>query len=164
MRLVQRMNKDGRTYNLPSASEVAALVVGDINDGYRNDVMLNLLTSSEGGGRKTKRGLPHAHILLWLHPDDKPKFAEDLDKIISAEIPDEVLDPELYDVVKACMMHGPCGRANLKLPCMKGGKNCTKHFPRGFCSRTTIDEEGFPHYRRKDNGRTVKKKGVELDN
>lgn len=35
-----------------------------------------------------KRGLPHAHILLIVHPDDRPQVASDLDKYISAEIPD----------------------------------------------------------------------------
>ena len=32
MRLIGKRNKDGRTYNLPTANEVAALIVGDIGD------------------------------------------------------------------------------------------------------------------------------------
>uniref|UniRef100_A0A803N417 ATP-dependent DNA helicase n=1 Tax=Chenopodium quinoa TaxID=63459 RepID=A0A803N417_CHEQI len=35
------------------------------------------------------RGLPHAHILITLTPKDKPKCPEDIDVIISAEIPDK---------------------------------------------------------------------------
>lgn len=31
-----------------------------------------------------KRGLPHCHILLWLHSDDKPRTAEDYDRFVSA--------------------------------------------------------------------------------
>ncbi|KAL0319969.1 UNVERIFIED_CONTAM: hypothetical protein Sradi_5258400 [Sesamum radiatum] len=40
-----------------------------------------------------KRGLPHAHIILFLHPDDKPRNAADIDKIITAELPDKEKDP-----------------------------------------------------------------------
>lgn len=59
-----------------------------------------------------KRGLPHAHILLFLHPDNKISSAEDIDKIISAEIPDSTESPELYEIIGDCMMHGPCGALN----------------------------------------------------
>ena len=43
-----------------------------------------------------KRGLPHIHILLWLK--DKIK-AEDIDKVICAELPDPKEDKELYDII-----------------------------------------------------------------
>ena len=38
-----------------------------------------------------KRGLPHAHILMILSPEDKPKTPEDFDKLVCAEIPDRNL-------------------------------------------------------------------------
>ncbi len=38
-----------------------------------------------------KRGLPHAHILMILLPEDKPKTPEDFDKLVCAEIPDRNL-------------------------------------------------------------------------
>ncbi|XP_072064404.1 uncharacterized protein [Arachis hypogaea] len=66
-----------------------------------------------------KRGLPHAHILLFLHKDDKYPTAEDIDKIISTEIPDKELDPEYYEDVEKHMMHGPCGMARKDSPCME---------------------------------------------
>lgn len=53
-----------------------------------------------------KRGLPHAHILLWLETKIR---AEQIDDVIRAELPDEEVDPELFDVVKTHMVHGPCG-------------------------------------------------------
>lgn len=36
-----------------------------------------------------KRGLPHAHILITLHPDNKLMTPEAIDKYISAEIPSD---------------------------------------------------------------------------
>ena len=42
-----------------------------------------------------KRGLPHAHIVIWLHDEDKPVNIEDIDKIISAEIPSKAMDRKL---------------------------------------------------------------------
>ena len=110
-----------------------------------------------------KRGLPHAHILLWLDSSCKFTDANQIDEVISAEIPDPDTDPELYEVVKTCMIHGPCGAARKSSPCMIDSK-CSKHFPKGFCDRTTFDDEGYCKYRRRDNGITVEKNGVHLDN
>ncbi|XP_044316600.1 uncharacterized protein LOC123037888 [Drosophila rhopaloa] len=39
-----------------------------------------------------KRGLPHAHILLWMFDKIRP---DQIDSIISAEIPDKQTDPEM---------------------------------------------------------------------
>ena len=64
-----------------------------------------------------KRGLPHAHILLWVTPEDKVK-PEDIDLVISAEIPDKEQDPELCKMVMAHMIHSPCGNLNQNSPCM----------------------------------------------
>ncbi|GKC26310.1 DNA helicase PIF1, ATP-dependent [Tanacetum coccineum] len=43
-----------------------------------------------------KRGLPHAHILLWLEKHCKCKTPSDIDDIISAKIPSLVDDPDGY--------------------------------------------------------------------
>ena len=59
-----------------------------------------------------KRGLPHAHILLFLHNNDKHPIAAEIDKIISAEIPDLNKEPLAYDAVKQYMVPGPCGSIN----------------------------------------------------
>ncbi|KAI9118259.1 hypothetical protein K1719_010591 [Acacia pycnantha] len=57
------------------------------------------------------------------------------------EIPDKDLDCELYELVGSYMVHGPCGQSSNNAPCMKDGK----------CSK-------------RNDGRTVSRKGVHLDN
>ncbi|KAK9049762.1 hypothetical protein SSX86_031269, partial [Deinandra increscens subsp. villosa] len=109
-----------------------------------------------------KRGLPHAHICLFLHPDDKLPTPEHIDRVISAEIPDKNEDPELYSLVREFMIHGPCGHHNMKSPCMSN-KNCTKNFPKKFRDRTSTDQDGFPLYRRRRDGPTIMKSGSEID-
>lgn len=61
------------------------------------------------------------------------------------------------------MVHGPCGSDNMNAPCMVDEK-CNKHFPKIFYEETTMDEDGYPMYRRRNHGRYVKKGEVELDN
>ncbi|XP_058776863.1 uncharacterized protein LOC131651212 [Vicia villosa] len=110
-----------------------------------------------------KRGLPHAHILLFMHPESKCPSPEDINNIISAEIPSEDDDMQLYHLVKTHMIHGPCGYANTSSPCMKNNQ-CSKFFPKKFQARTVVDHKGYPLYMRRDTGITVTKKDVDLDN
>jgi len=46
-----------------------------------------------------KRGLPHAHILITVAPEDKPTCPENVDRLISVEIPNQDMDPLVYDTV-----------------------------------------------------------------
>ncbi|XP_055924554.1 uncharacterized protein LOC129956648 [Argiope bruennichi] len=93
-----------------------------------------------------KRGLPHAHILIWLQ--DKIR-SEEIDQIISAEIPDPSIDQELFDIVTKHMIHGPCGAFNMTSPCMENGK-CKKKFPKPYTNDTITDIDGYPMYRRRN--------------
>ncbi|KAK1400269.1 Helicase [Heracleum sosnowskyi] len=52
-----------------------------------------------------KRGLPHAHILLFLDSAMKNPSAEYVEQIISAEIPDINVDPDGYNAVNKFMIH-----------------------------------------------------------
>ncbi|XP_022014727.1 uncharacterized protein LOC110914228 [Helianthus annuus] len=110
-----------------------------------------------------KRGLPHAHLCLFLENESKLPMVDHVDPFITAEIPDEDEDAELYALVKDYMIHGPCGNANLSCPCMVDNK-CSKGFPKNFQDHTTLDSNGFPIYKRRDNGAYVVKNGIDLDN
>jgi len=110
-----------------------------------------------------KRGLPHAHILLWLSDLNKLENAKHIDQVISAELPHPDLYPKLSKVVQTYMIHGPCGAARFNSPCMKKGR-CSKFFPKKFRHSTTIDEDGYHVYRRRDDGLFVLKNGHKLGN
>ena len=69
-----------------------------------------------------KRGLPHAHILVWLSKNKINITYETIDNLISAEIPDPNKDPLGYVLVAEHMIHGPCGDKNPNCPCMKKRK------------------------------------------
>ncbi|CEG83126.1 hypothetical protein RMATCC62417_17098 [Rhizopus microsporus] len=91
-----------------------------------------------------KRGLPHMHLLLFLDLEDNFTDAEQIDQIICAEIPDKTKDPELFEIVTSCMLHGPC--------MVQGGQElmvCSKRFPKPFQDGTTFPENGYPLYRRR---------------
>ena len=109
------------------------------------------------------RCLKHAHILLLL---TITLTVDDIDKIISAQIPDQEQKPELYTAVSKYMLHGPCGLpAFPSSPCMEKGM-CSKGYPKQFREKTTLPDggHGYPLYARPDNGRTIEKNGFKFDN
>ena len=110
-----------------------------------------------------KRGLPHTHMLIILESNSKLQHPADIDSIISAEIPDPITNPVLYDIISSTMIHGPCGHLNPKSVCMDKGQ-CTKAYPKPYQPRTTLAANGYPNYRRADNGRTIKIRSLEVDN
>jgi hypothetical protein len=112
-----------------------------------------------------KRGLPHAHLLLILAPEDKFKTADDIDAAVSAEIPE---DPVLQEKVVRCgMLHNLCGTDNPGAPCMKDGK-CSKGFPKDYQLSTEMAEDAMPLYSSRspaDGGLTVSlPNGKKFDN
>ena len=94
-----------------------------------------------------KRGLPHMHLLITLARDYKIRHANLVDKFISAEIPD-FNEKRLHEIVLKKMIHGPCGDW-----CFVEGK-CSKNFPKDFNDETIMGKNGFPHYRRKKDGKS----------
>ena len=69
-----------------------------------------------------KRGLPHAHMLLILDEGSRPVEPADFDRFVCAELPDPRTDPELFETVTRCMLHGLCGPANPNASCMVDGR------------------------------------------
>jgi PIF1-like helicase/Helitron helicase-like domain at N-terminus len=110
-----------------------------------------------------KRGLPHAHILVILSDEFKPKTEDLIDKMVSAEIPDPKTHPRLHAIVMKNMIHGPCGSVNPSSPCMKA-KECTKKFPKMLNSKTIANRNGFPLYRRVNTGKSYKVGKYSVDN
>ncbi|GBN37344.1 hypothetical protein AVEN_133031-1 [Araneus ventricosus] len=94
-----------------------------------------------------KRGLPHAHILLTLDSESKIRTKDDIDKFVSAELPDPCTDLRLFQIVTKCI-HGPCGTININSPCMRDGQ-CCKSFPKQFKDDTEENVNGHPIYRRR---------------
>jgi hypothetical protein len=101
-----------------------------------------------------KRGLPHAHILLILHPEDKPREPEDVDNCVRATIP-EPGDPHytarLRELVLQFMVHGPCGTVDPGQSCMKSNLRpgqCKANYPKAYRENTSMAADSYPQYRR----------------
>ncbi|CAN7120710.1 unnamed protein product, partial [Brassica rapa subsp. narinosa] len=105
-----------------------------------------------------KRGLPHAHILLWFEGFKGEPSAAVIDQYISAELPNKETDREGFELVERHMMHGPCGRDRPKSPCMEKGE-CTKNYPKSYSDNTRIDKSGFVVYKRRADERSSVLKG-----
>ncbi|XP_074352823.1 uncharacterized protein LOC141691974 [Apium graveolens] len=110
-----------------------------------------------------KRGLPHVHMLIWLDAASKLNLQANVDKFISAKIPDPEIDHVGYAAVNTFMVHGPCGKEFPKSPYMKQHK-CTRHFPKKYCNSKTFDQSGFPIYKRRQTNIIVSKGKANLDN
>ncbi|KAG5561267.1 hypothetical protein RHGRI_004335 [Rhododendron griersonianum] len=110
-----------------------------------------------------KRGLPHMHALLFLEGPYTIRTSAQVDNLICAEFPDPNDEPALFETVKSCMVHGPCGARNPNASCMENGK-CTKRYPRAFAESTTMDQDGYPIYRHRSDGKVYVVRGHEVDN
>ena len=94
------------------------------------------------------RGLPHAHILIILQsPILSP---QQIDAVVSAEIPNPDEHPELFCLVTEMMLHDPCDN-NPDAGCRKDqkGGTCKRHFPKDTSTRTAVLPNKFPKYRRR---------------
>ncbi|GJW45845.1 DNA helicase, partial [Tanacetum coccineum] len=107
--------------------------------------------------------LPHCHTLVWVDSKDKIQNASEVDRCISAELPDPDTDPKGYRVVSEMMVHGPCGLLHSDAVCMKEGK-FGKNFPKKFIAHTFFDSDGYVHYRRRETHTYTSWRGVDLDN
>lgn len=105
------------------------------------------------------RGLPHCHIVLMMHPDDRFRTADEVDQWVTAELPrdwreedDPVMKEDLRrleELVVNQMVHGPNCNVDPTAPCRfdKSGSpcdTCQKHYPKPFRKETEADpDHGF---------------------
>lgn len=87
-----------------------------------------------------------------------------MDRIVCAEIPCAITQAKAYETVTKCMNHGYCGILNPQSPCMDKGI-CTKKYPKQFQEATSIQNDGYPIYRRRNDGKFfTNHKGERFDN
>ena len=61
------------------------------------------------------------------------------------------------------MFHGLCGILQRESTCMKEGR-CSCFYPKMFQPHTLLDADGYLVYHRRDDGQTISKNGVTIDN
>nr|XP_016442786.1 PREDICTED: uncharacterized protein LOC107768197 [Nicotiana tabacum] len=110
-----------------------------------------------------KRGLPHIHLLVILKEGHKITTPDQYDRFIYAELPDKDKQPHLNELVIRPMMHGPCGENRRTSPCMKDDQ-CKFHYPRPFSNKSIQGKDGYPIYRRRNDGKTVNVRGMNMNN
>ncbi|XP_065671720.1 uncharacterized protein LOC136089597 [Hydra vulgaris] len=138
------------------------MILDLLNDIFEHGVLGKVLTHVQVIEFQ-KRGLPHAHILLHLANDYKLETAQDINNLICAEIPDPIVNRELYNDIKICMIYCPCGILNPSSPRIKVGV-CSKSYPKEFNANTVAVRNGYPQYRRRDDGLVINIKGNNVDN
>ncbi|GJR21562.1 DNA helicase [Tanacetum coccineum] len=79
-------------------------------------------------------------------PASKVREDTDVDKCISAELPNPAEGPDGYKIISELMMRGPCGLANKNAPCMKDGNKCNLNFPKPYSDNTYIDKDASVRY------------------
>ncbi|XP_028078844.1 uncharacterized protein LOC114280672 [Camellia sinensis] len=82
---------------------------------------------------------------------------------LRAELYQELSDMDPDYVRLGQIGQRPCGARNPQAPCMENGR-CTKRYPRAFTETTTMDQDGYPIYRRRNNGQVHTVRGQEVDN
>jgi hypothetical protein len=131
-------------------------LIQDIKDGALGDMAGYLYTIEF-----QKRGLPHAHIIIFLKPHAKLHTPDQIDSLMSSEFP--VFDPHLLGLIQQFMVHSPCGRENPKSPCMVNG-TCSKGFPKPFRETTTISDDSYACTRRSNTHLSYLVNGKQVDN
>lgn len=92
-----------------------------------------------------KRGLPHAHLLVTVAEEFKPRDAAAIDRVVCAELPDREKNPQLFNIVSKTMLH-TC----IPERCFNAKGDCSKGFPKRYSNETTIRNNNYPEYRRRN--------------
>lgn len=101
--------------------------------------------------------------MLWLDQEHKHPTIKNIESIIYTELLDKHIESIGYESIVKFMMHSSCGHQKPKSPYKVKGQ-CSKHFSKKFWSQTSINQNGFAIYTRKDNEWYGIKNEVILDN
>lgn len=111
-----------------------------------------------------KRGLPHAHLLLILNSTHKISSVNQVDRIVSREIPCKNISPYLHTIIVKHNMHGPCENLNPKNVSMLTNNCCKNKYPKNYCNITTFGDNSYSLYKCSNNDISIKVRGQVLDN
>lgn len=95
-----------------------------------------------------KRGNIHAHMVFTLTPKYSPTTPELIDRLISAEFPDNLENAELYEIIRTTMIH-KCSPHHCRA---KNPEECRYNFPKQFQDHTKIVPYKYAHYKRRFTG------------
>jgi hypothetical protein len=133
------------------------------------EAIVHVIEFQKRGYFITNIRLPHCHILVTLKPGSKLRSSHSIDSLISAELPNQSLNPDLFNKVTSHMLHGPCGLLNPKASCMvldpyTGQFHCKRGFPKDYTNNTTSGNNSFSTYRRRDDGSLFSKNMYVFEN
>jgi Helitron helicase-like domain at N-terminus len=150
----------GRTPTVTNRPDIIARVfrakLKDLIGQIRNNEIFGIVPALVYTIKYQKRGLPHAHIIIFLAGGHAFSEPETIDNLIRAELPNRALDPNksLTEIVKQIMIHGLCRPLKPGAICMKKAHanaplTYSKRFPKLFANETIINKNGYPEYRRR---------------
>jgi Helitron helicase-like domain at N-terminus len=84
-----------------------------------------------------KRGLPHAHMIIWFREDSQIRNSMDVDDIVMGRLPPENV-PELREMVAKFMSHKCTPKCK-----PDGTSSCKDGFPKDLCEETCYVEGEF---------------------
>jgi hypothetical protein len=100
-------------------------------------------------------------VVLWQLW--RPQMVKDVDRMISAKLPNPKTNRLAHETVAKCMMHGPCGVAWSMWSCISKFPMHGR-YPHKFQSKTMTNVNKYPIYQRTNTRCIDLVHGVELDN
>ncbi|KAK6060503.1 hypothetical protein COOONC_01836 [Cooperia oncophora] len=79
----------------------------------------------------------------------KVRTADECDAAVRAEFPNHLEEPKLHNAITSYMIHRQCGPVEPHSPCMQG-VSCSKRSPKPLRQTTSMEEDGYPLYKRRN--------------
>jgi hypothetical protein len=128
----------------------------DLIDQIRNNEIFGIVPALIYIVKYQKKGLPHAHIIIFLAGGHAFSEPEIIDNLIRAELPDRVLDSDrsLTEIVKQVIVYSLCKPLKPRVIYMKKAHanaplTYFKRFPKSFANEIIVNSDGYPEYRRR---------------